>query len=104
MINQFINNENKFRNYASDQALLGFKYLFFKSAQKLIPSLEIEDIIPCKKVGIRPQLYDNTTRKFLTDFYIEKNSCSTHVLNAISPAFTASFAFADYVINCGLRK
>ncbi len=99
MANQFIKNENKFRSYASEQALLGFKYLFFKSAKKLVPSLEIDDILPSSKVGIRPQLYNNITEKLLTDFYIERTNCSTHVLNAISPAFTASFAFADYVIN-----
>ena len=102
--NQLIKNENKFRNYASEQALLGFKYLFFKSAKKLIPSLTIEDIVPSRKVGIRPQLYNNISRKLLTDFYLETTPCSTHILNAISPAFTASFAFADYVINNGLKK
>ena len=104
MANQFIKNENKFRQYASDQALLGFKYLFFKSAKKLIPSLELNDIIPCSKVGIRPQLFNNITKKLLTDFHIERTYCSTHILNAISPAFTASFAFADYIINFGLEK
>ena len=104
MANQLIKNENKFRNYASEQALLGFKYLFFKSAKKLVPSLEIDDIIPSKKVGIRPQLYNNITKKLVTDFHIEQTNCSTHILNAISPAFTASFAFADYVINFGLKK
>ena len=104
MANQFIKNENKFRHYASDQALLGFKYLFFKSAKKLIPSLEINDILPSSKVGIRPQLFNNISKKFLTDFHIERTNCSTHILNAISPAFTASFAFADYIINFGLEK
>lgn len=104
MANQLIKNENKFRNYASEQALLGFKYLFFKSAKKLVPSLEIDDILPSRKVGIRPQLYNNIKRRLLTDFYIERTTCSTHILNAISPAFTASFAFADYVINLGLKE
>ena len=104
MATQLIKNENKFRNYASEQALLGFKYLFFKSAKKLVPSLEIDDILPSRKVGIRPQLYNNRTKKLLTDFHLERTTCSTHILNAISPAFTASFAFADYVINFGLKE
>ena len=104
MANQLIRNENKFRNYATEQALLGFKYLFFKSAKKLIPSLKMEDIISSRKVGIRPQLYNNISRKLLTDFYLETTPCSTHILNAISPAFTASFAFADYVIHKSLKK
>ena len=101
MANQLIKNENKFRQYASEQALLGFKYLFFKSAKKLVPSLELEDILPSRKVGIRPQLFNNVSKKLLTDFHLERTNCSTHVLNAISPAFTASFAFAEYIINFG---
>ena len=56
------------------------------------------------QVGIRPQLYNNRTKKLLTDFHLERTTCSTHILNAISPAFTASFAFADYVINFGLKE
>ena len=69
MANQLIRNET-IRNYATEQALLGFKYLFF-NAKKLIPSLKMEDIVSSRKVGIRPQLYNNISRKLLTDFYLE---------------------------------
>lgn len=101
---QWLNNKNNFRVYSRQQALLGLKSLFFRSAKLLIPNLEINDLLKCKKVGIRPQLFDNKTGNLLKDFYIENASCSTHVLNAISPAFTSSFAFADYVINFGINK
>ena len=63
----------------------------------------MEDIIPSRKVGIRPQLYNNISRKLLTDFYLETTPCSTHILNAISPAFTASFSLADLIINETIR-
>ena len=70
-----------------------------KEAKKLIPTITSSDLEFSEKVGIRPQLYNNISRKLLTDFHLETTPCSTHILNAISPAFTASFAFADYVIH-----
>jgi len=33
------------------------------------------------------------------DFLVEKQQNQIHILNAVSPAFTASFAFAKYVLN-----
>lgn len=104
MLNQWFRNKNNFRAYSSQQAILGIKSYFFQSAKLLIPSLQINDLLPCKKVGIRPQLFNKENGELCNDFYIENTACSTHVLNSISPAFTASFAFADYVIHFGLNK
>lgn len=47
--------------------------------------------------GIRAQLYDKIENKLEMDFIIKHTQGSTHVLNAVSPAFTCSFAFAKYV-------
>jgi hypothetical protein len=33
------------------------------------------------------------------DFIVEHVNHSTHILNAVSPAFTCSFAFAEHVVN-----
>jgi len=99
---QFLKNENGFRKYAIEQGLHGFKYFFFKSAQKLIPNLKIDDLILSKKVGIRPQLFDTSSNKLNQDFLIENYKNTTHILNAISPAFTASFEFADLIIDKSL--
>lgn len=98
LIDQFAKNEGGFRKYAFDQAFHGLKPFFFRSAKLLIPNLKIEYLKPCKKVGIRPQLYDKANNKIIKDFLIQNEENSIHVLNAISPAFTASFAFADIVI------
>jgi len=103
MMNQWFRNKNNFRTYSSQQATLGLKSYFFQSAKLLIPNLKMDDLLPCKKVGIRPQLFNKKNGELCNDFYLENTSCSTHVLNSISPAFTASFAFADYVINFGLN-
>ena len=47
--------------------------------------------------GIRAQLLDIAQRKLEMDFVLEGDRRSMHVLNAVSPAFTCSLPFADYV-------
>ncbi len=98
LTNQFITNKKGFRKYTYQQALLGIKPLFFRAAKELIPKLKIEHLIASDKVGIRPQLYDKSKRILIDDFKIENTKKSTHILNAISPAFTSSFALADLII------
>ena len=88
-----------FRRYAREQALHGFKPLFVKAAQALVPGLLSEHLIPSRKVGIRAQLYDRRSGTLVQDFRLEHGHTSTHVLNAISPAFTASFALADLILD-----
>ena len=91
-------NSNGFRRYAYEQAFQGFKPFFVKAAKSLIPSLKSEDLIRSKKVGIRAQLYNIKKGKLVDDFKLVNKDNTTHVLNAISPAFTASFALADLII------
>lgn len=47
--------------------------------------------------GIMPQLFHNKTNELINDFVIEKEKNSLHVLNAVSPGWTCSFAFAEYI-------
>ena len=72
------------------------KKLFLKSLQKMIPSLTMEDIKPAK-AGVRAQLLalDGDTRD---DFRIVINKKAVHVLNAPSPAATASLSIANYIL------
>ena len=49
--------------------------------------------------GIRAQLVDKRDLSLVMDFLVEKKENQIHILNAVSPAFTASFAFAEYVLD-----
>jgi len=40
---------------------------------------------------------------FIQDFVIEKGPHSTHVLNAVSPGFTASFAFGAHIASVAMN-
>ena len=47
--------------------------------------------------GIRAQLVDIESRRLVSDFVLEGDDHSLHVLNAVSPAFTCALAFASLV-------
>ena len=96
---QYLLNQNGFRKYAQEQLLLSLFPLMLKSAQELIPNIRADDIETSDKVGIRSQLFNLQKQKLEDDFLYLENSDSLHILNAISPAFTASFALADLIIN-----
>ncbi len=71
------------------------KKLFLKQLQRLIPSLDANDIRP-GKTGVRAQAL-RPNGELIDDFRIERQRNSIHVLNAPSPAATASLAIGDYV-------
>ena len=96
---QYLHNKDGFRKYVNEQAFLSFAPLFLKSAKELIPELKKEHIEISEKVGIRAQLFNLKTLKLENDFLSIEGNSSTHLLNTISPAFTASFALADLIID-----
>jgi hypothetical protein len=65
----------------------------------LVPALQPKDIVASPKVGIRSQLVHWPTKKLVMDFVVLNEGPTFHVLNAVSPAFTSSMAFAKYVVS-----
>jgi L-2-hydroxyglutarate oxidase LhgO len=47
--------------------------------------------------GIRAQLIDIKRKKLEMDFVVESDDKSIHILNAVSPAFTCAFPFAETI-------
>ena len=99
LANQYYINKDGFRKYVNEQAFLGFPLLFLRSAQELIPGLKYFHIERSDKVGLRAQLFNLKKNQIINDFLCLKGENSTHIINSISPAFTASFSFADFVID-----
>jgi L-2-hydroxyglutarate oxidase LhgO len=69
--------------------------LFLRQLQRLVPSLQGGDIKPCR-TGVRAQALE-PNGKLIDDFRIERRANSIHVLNAPSPAATASLAIGDHI-------
>jgi len=75
---------------------------FINEAKRIIPSVE-KNMLKRSFSGIRAQLV-NKEGKLVDDFIIEYDERSMHILNAVSPGFTSSFAFAEYVKSILLNK
>ena len=95
---QYFSNKGGFRRYVHEQAFLSLKPMLVQAAKQLIPSIKANHLVLSEKVGIRSQLFNHKTNKLEDDFLCMNGPDSTHVLNAISPAFTASFALADLIL------
>jgi len=98
LLKQYAFNEGNIRKYMHEQAFLWIKEKMMLEAKKLVPSLNIEDVEISSKVGIRSQLFNHKKNQLENDFIYRKTDSSLHVMNAISPAFTASFELADLII------
>jgi (S)-2-hydroxyglutarate dehydrogenase len=90
-------NQDHFRSLAGRELLKMSRSGFFREAQGLALGFEVVDLQPGKEPGIRAQLVHSTTAELLNDFVVEPGVKSTHVLNAVSPAFTSSLPFAEHV-------
>jgi len=97
LVGMYLRNENNFRKLAHIEMGKYNKGNFLAAARKLMPSLNAEDLAPTPKTGIRPQLVNTRTRKLEMDYILADTEESLHVLNAISPAFTGSLAFAELI-------
>ncbi len=95
----YVRNGVSFRRMVHSELSKYWKRSFLKAAQRLIPEVKGDDLMPTSKVGIRPQLVNSRLGKLEMDFVVEKSPTSIHVLNAISPAFTGAFAFSEYVVD-----
>lgn len=96
---QYALNKQGFRHFSHSEALRFFKSRFAEAARRLTPELRNDDLLACDKVGIRAQLLDLQKHELVMDFVVENGENSTHVLNAISPAFTSSMSFAKYIVD-----
>jgi L-2-hydroxyglutarate oxidase LhgO len=67
-------------------------------AKLLAPSVRPSDFKEKGRPGVRAQLLHVPTGKLEMDFVVEPGEQSTHILNAVSPAWTSSLAFAKLVV------
>ena len=97
---KIIFNENKLRTLALQELSLLTKRGFFNQIKKMFDNINPGDLeLSDQKVGIRSQIFDPQSKNLVNDFVVINQKNATHVLNAISPAWSASFAFADHLMN-----
>jgi L-2-hydroxyglutarate oxidase len=99
ILQQYLRNPNGFRHYLHAEAPRVLKPAFLHAARGMLPRLRSDDLVRADKYGIRAQLFDREKGEMEMDFVIEPGPHSTHVLNAVSPAFTCSLSFAELVVD-----
>lgn len=88
----------EFRKVALSEPKKYIPSYFYRDAKKLVKELQPNWLVSTTKAGIRPQLINIHDKKLMMDFLVVKEGHTLHVLNAISPAFTSSMAFAKYLV------
>jgi L-2-hydroxyglutarate oxidase len=75
-----------------------FEYLkidsLLEEGRQLVPSVPNSSHWKTLAPGIRAQLIDKSSGKFVSDFLVEKRHNSLHLLNIVSPGFTSALPLA----------
>jgi (S)-2-hydroxyglutarate dehydrogenase len=88
----------KFRAVALSEPRKYLATYFHRDAARLVKGYDPALFPAADKVGIRPQLVDWRTKELVMDFLVEAREESVHVLNPVSPAFTASMELARTLV------
>jgi len=94
----FVTNAFNFRGLAYEELKKYNKTHFVSLATKMVKEIDTKGFNKWSKPGIRAQLLNTKTLELLQDFVVEGDNDTIHVLNAVSPAFTSSFPFAQWVV------
>jgi len=78
------------------------KALFCHSLQQLVPEIQVNDL-EHGGAGVRAQAL-STSGELLQDFYFVQQPMALHILNAPSPAATASLAIADEIVTMTMAR
>lgn len=94
----FLLNSFGFRSLAFEEMRKYYKPFFVGLGRRLVRDMDEAGFTDWTRPGIRAQLLNKRTLELVQDFVIEGDGSSTHVLNAVSPAFTGSFPFTKWII------
>ncbi|QKJ22439.1 L-2-hydroxyglutarate oxidase [Poseidonibacter lekithochrous] len=100
----FLTNAFGFRSLAFSE-VKKYSLSYLKGlAMKLTKQMNHDGFDSWSTPGIRAQLLNKNTLELVQDFVVESDENSVHVLNAVSPAFTSSIPFANWVVETHVLK
>lgn len=95
----FLGDAFGFRALAFHEMLKYRRNHFVGLAKGLVKSINTEGFRQWDRPGIRAQLLNTKTLELVQDFIVQGDKNSVHILNAVSPAFTSSFPFTQWIID-----
>jgi len=100
----FITDAFGFRSLAFTEVKKYIKSHLIGLAKGLTKNMNHKGYTSWSTPGIRAQLLDTKTLELVQDFVVEGDENSIHVLNAVSPAFTSSIPFTNWVVENYVQK
>lgn len=94
----FLTNAFNFRSLAFEEIRKYQRSHLINLVRPMVKHLDESVFDAWARPGIRAQLLHKTSLKLLQDFVVEGDANSVHVLNAVSPAFTCSLPFGQWVV------
>lgn len=88
-----------FRRLAREELRKYHRAHLVKLSQVLATELELPTLKHWGPSGIRAQLLSLENKSLEIDFVFEGNKKSFHVLNAVSPGWTCSIPFTEYMVD-----
>ncbi|GAN31942.1 MAG: L-2-hydroxyglutarate oxidase [Candidatus Brocadia sp. AMX2] len=95
----FVTNAFHFRSLAFEEMKKYCRNHFIQQSVHLVKKIDTNKFGNYLNPGIRAQLLDTETLKLVMDFVVEHGENSTHILNAVSPAFTSAFSFSKFIVD-----
>ena len=95
----FLKNSFGFRSLAFDEIKKYNRKHFVNLASSMVYKFDAMGFNKWIRPGIRAQLLNHDNNELVMDFVVQGDNETTHVLNAVSPAWTCSFPFADYIVD-----
>ncbi len=95
----FSTNAFNFRSLAFGEFKKYYRAYFIQQAAHLVKTIDTNRFGGYLTPGIRAQLLDKKEMKLVMDFVVGHGENSTHVLNAVSPAFTSAFSFSKFIVD-----
>lgn len=95
----FLHNKDSFRTQLFEEIKKQTKKGLIKYGSNLVKNINQFQFTNWNTPGIQPKLYNTKTQKLINDFVIKKQGNTLHIINSVSPAFTASFAFSKYIVD-----
>ncbi|MCC2644295.1 MAG: FAD-dependent oxidoreductase [Burkholderiales bacterium] len=93
-----IHNKNGFRDHLLVELKKQSKQGLINHSSKLVKNIKQFNFNGWGITGIQPRLYNLANHTLIDDFMVKSINSSIHIINSVSPAFTASFAFSEYVV------
>ncbi len=94
----FFSNAFGFRDLAFEEMKKYNKSFLIDQAVSMVKKIDKTKFNRWGKPGIRAQLLNTKTKELVQDFVVEGDKNTVHILNAVSPAFTASYPFTKWIV------